>query len=76
MTRYLFTVSEAHMRPYAGTQEIRLQAQQARSVLGRVLAVDIGKRIYAVRSDDGLRDVIVVENSMQQDKRLGILTDA
>ena len=40
------------------------------AVLGRVLAQDVGKRLYRVRRADGMSDILQVENEAQRAARL------
>lgn len=47
------------------------RAWPVQDFLGRVLPIDVGKRVFRVRSDDGTRDVLQVESDEQRDRRLG-----
>lgn len=40
-------------------------------VLGYVQRIDVGKRIYRLRDNAGVRDFLQVENNEQRDARLG-----
>lgn len=63
--KYLFTITQAHVDGTAPPEQYRMLW----SVIGRILPIDVGKRVYRV---DG---VTQVENRQQRDARLGLKGD-
>lgn len=67
---YRFTITAEHVAQQkavygSNAPTIVREAGEARSAIGRLQAIDIGKRVYRVGG------VTQVENNQQRDKRLG-----
>jgi hypothetical protein len=61
--RYVFTITEEHLHGR------NIQHWKLRDCIGRILPIDLGKRVYEVTTPDGY-SIYQVENDEQRDKRL------
>lgn len=70
MSKYLFTITEAHFRDrfkaVSPLDPFTMQIGKVRSAIGNVQKIDIGKRVYKVNG------CTQVENCQQRDRRLGL----
>jgi len=64
--RYVYTIKQADIGAlFLGPMRLYVP-----SFIGRVLPCDVGKRVYIVKSDDGLRDVPQIESEAQREESL------
>jgi len=64
--RLLLTIGPEHL----DMRRLGSYGWKLRECLGRVLPQDIGKRVYEITCDDGVRTIYQVENNEQRDARL------